>query len=169
MAFGAMVCEGTMFDWSSVYFEEVIKPPANLVRLGYIAAMLSMAGGRFAADGLIIRFGVVNVLKICGITIAAGLLTATLFSGLLNATIGFFLVGLGVSAVVPITYSMAGKSKTMLPGVAIATVSTIGFVGFLLGPPAIGFISHALNLRWSLGLISIFGIFIFLLAPRVKQ
>ncbi|KAA6310450.1 Inner membrane protein YbjJ, partial [termite gut metagenome] len=157
------------FDWSSVYFEEIIMPPKNLIRLGYIAAMFSMAGGRFVADRLIIHFGAVNVLKVCGMTIACGLLMATLFPYLVTATLGFFLVGIGVSAVVPITYSMAGKSKVMLPSVAIAAVSTIGFLGFLLGPPVIGFVGHTLNLRWSLGLIAIVGLFVTILAPQLER
>jgi MFS family permease len=169
MAFGSMLCEGTMFDWSSVYFEDVVKPPQALIRLGYIAAMLSMAGGRFVADGLITRFGVVNVLKVCGITMCSGLLLATLFPQLATATVGFLLVGLGVSAVVPITYSMAGKSKVMLPGVAIAAVSTIGFLGFLIGPPAIGFVAHALNLRWSLGMIAAVGLLVAVFAPQLRR
>ncbi len=168
MAFGSMVCEGTMFDWSSVYFEEVIAPSKSLVRLGYMAAMFSMAGGRFIADRLITRFGVNSILKVCGTLISCGLLLATIFPYLLTATLGFFLVGLGVSAIVPITYSLAGKSK-MLPGVAIAAVSTIGFLGFLLGPPIIGFVGHALSLRWSLGLISIMGMFIVALSSVRRE
>ena len=62
MAFGGMVCEGTMFDWSSIYFEKVIMPPKNLIRLGYVAAMFSMTMGRFTADRMITRFGVVTIL-----------------------------------------------------------------------------------------------------------
>ena len=169
MAFGTMICEGTMFDWSSVYFEQIINPPKNLIRLGYIAAMFGMTGGRFVADSFITRFGVVNILKTCGLTISTGLLISTIFPYLITATIGFLLVGIGVSAIVPITYSMAGKSKTMLPGIALAAVSTVGFLGFLIGPPIIGFIAHALNLRWSLSFIAIFGIFITALAPRLNK
>lgn len=168
MAFGSMVCEGTMFDWSAVYFEEVVGPPKNLIRLGYIASMCSMAGGRFAADRLITRFGVVNVLKASGLTIAAGLLLAVVFPVLPVATAGFLLVGLGVSSIVPICYSLAGKGSSMLPGVAIAMVSTIGFLGFLVGPPVIGFVGHSLGLRWALGGISLAGIAITVLAPFVK-
>ncbi len=168
MSFGGMVCEGTMFDWSSVYFEDVVRPPSALVRLGYIASMCSMALGRFAADRFITRFGPSNVLRVCGLVITAGLLVATGFPTLWPATAGFLLVGLGVSAIVPICYSLAGKSQKILPGVAIAMVSTIGFLGFLLGPPVIGFVAHALDLRWSLGLISVFGIFISVLAPMVR-
>ncbi|MCO4293974.1 MFS transporter [Solitalea sp. MAHUQ-68] len=169
IAFVSLVCEGTMFDWSSVYFEEVINPPQNLVRLGYIAAMFSMAGGRFAADSLITRFGVVNILKLSGTTVACGLLLSTVFPTLPTATIGFFLIGLGVSAIVPVTYSLAGRSKTMQPSVAIAIVSSIGFLGFLLGPPVIGFIAHATSLRWAIGSIAIIALLITILAPQLKK
>lgn len=168
IAFGSMVCEGTMFDWSGVYFEQVVEAPKNFIRLGYIASMCSMAVGRFAADRFIIRFGVVNILRFSGVTIAVGLLLSVLFPQIPMATAGFLLIGLGVSSIVPICYSLAGKSSSMLPGVAIAMVSTIGFLGFLLGPPVIGFVSHALNLRWSLGLITLVGIAIAVLAPFVK-
>ncbi|MHB9295872.1 putative Inner membrane protein YbjJ [Pillotina sp. SPG140] len=168
IAFGAMACEGTMFDWSSVYFEEVIHPAQHLIRLGYIASMVSMTGGRFIADWCIARCGVTLVLKVCGITIAGGLMLATLFPSLLPATAGFFFVGIGVSAVVPIAFSMAGKSKAMVPGIAIATVSSIGFLGFLLGPPLIGFIAHSTNLRVALGLIAIVGVAISFLAFRIE-
>lgn len=169
LAFGSMVCEGTMFDWSSVYFEDVVNPPKNLIRLGYIASMSSMALGRFTADRYITKYGEVKVLMVSGVIIAVGLLVATIFPTLTLATIGFLLVGLGVSSIVPISYSLAGKSKKMLPGVAIATVSSVGFFGFLLGPPVIGFIAHGLNLRWSLGLIAIVGIFITAVAPQLRR
>lgn len=169
IAFGNMVCEGTMFDWSGVYFEQVIQPPKEWVRLGYIACMCTMACGRFIADKLVIRFGVVPVIRTSGVVIASGLLMAVLFPHLVTATIGFLLVGFGISSTVPICYSLAGKSKVMLPGVALATVSTIGFLGFLLGPPVIGFIAQALNLRWAFAIIACIGIMTTLLAPALNR
>lgn len=169
MAFGSMVCEGTMFDWSGVYFEQVVHPPKDLVRLGYVACMCTMALGRFIADRLITRWGSVRVVRFCGLIITAGLLLSVLFPYITTATIGFLLVGFGISATVPICYSMAGRSKKMLPGVALATVSTIGFFGFLLGPPIIGFIAQALNLRWAFAMIACIGLIIALLAPALKE
>lgn len=169
MAFGSMVCEGTMFDWSGVYFEQVIQPPKELVRLGYVACMFTMALGRFVADKLITPWGAVRVVRICGLTITTGLLLVVLFPYIVVSTIGFLLVGFGISATVPICYSMAGRSKKMLPGVALATVSTIGFFGFLLGPPVIGFVAQALNLRWAFALIACIGLVISLLAPALKE
>lgn len=168
IAFGSMICEGAMFDWSSVYFEKVIQPEKELIRLGYIAYMFTMAGGRFTADWLITRFGVTRILQTSGIVIAVGLLLAVIFPTLSSATLGFLLVGIGTSSVVPMCYSMAGKSKVVHPGIAVTTVSSIGFLGFLIGPPIIGFIAQASSLRWSFALIAILGLTTTILARKIK-
>lgn len=157
IAFSCMVCEGTMFDWSGVYFQKVVAVPKGLTTLGYAAFMCTMAGGRFVGDRVVTRFGKQKVLQGSGIIIATGLLVAVIFPEIIPATIGFLLVGIGVSSVVPLVYSSAGKSKTMSPGVALTAVSTIGFIGFLLGPPIIGFIAQAFSLRWSFTLIAVLG------------
>lgn len=168
IAFGCMACEGVMYDWSGVYFQDVVRPPEHLVRLGYVAAMCTMTCGRFLADWLVTRYGAPRIIGLSGLLMASGLLVAVLFLSLPWATLGFLMVGFGVSSVVPICYSQAGKSVLMLPGVALATVSTIGFLGFLLGPPVIGFIAHALSLRWSFALVALMGIMTAILAPGLK-
>lgn len=168
IAFGSLVCEGTMFDWSGVYFEKVLKVPDALRTVGYIAFMSSMAFGRFVADWLVTKFGVKRMLQISGIIISSGLLTAVIFPYIVPATIGFLLVGLGVSSVVPITYGLAGKSTTMSPGAALAALSTVGFLGFLLGPPLIGFIAQTAGLRWSFTVIAIIGFTTTILATKIK-
>ena len=169
IVFGSLVCEGTMFDWSGVYFQKVVLVPDSLRTLGYIAFMSSMAGGRFVADWLVTKFGVKPMIQASGIIISAGLLTAVIFPYLIPATIGFLLVGIGVSSIVPLTYGIAGKSTTMSPGLALAALSTIGFFGFLLGPPLIGFIAQAAGLRWSFTVIAIIGLSTTLLATKIKM
>jgi MFS family permease len=67
-----------------------------------------------------------------------------------------------------LVYSAAGRSKVLSPGVALAAVSTIGYLGFLVGPPFIGFIAQAFNLRVSLGLIAVLGSVIVLIASTIK-
>ena len=168
IAFGSLVCEGTMFDWSGVYFQKVLQVPAALRTFGYIAFMCAMAGGRFIADWLVTLFGVKKMLQLSGAIIFMGLLTAVLFPFLLPATIGFLLVGIGVSSVVPLTFGLAGKSTTMAPSVALAALSTIGFLGFLLGPPLIGFIAQAAGLRWSFTVIAFIGLSTTILATKIK-
>jgi hypothetical protein len=74
IAFSCMACEGTMFDWSGVYFQKVVEAPKELTTLGYVAFMGTMAGGRFIGDRIVTRFGKQKVLQGSGIVIATGLL-----------------------------------------------------------------------------------------------
>lgn len=168
IAFCSMICEGAMFDWSGVYFQKVIHPPQGLVAIGYTAFMSTMASGRFLGDWLATKWGIKRILQLSGTLTATGLLTAILFPWLFPALLGFLLVGAGVSSVIPLVYSAAGRSKVLSPGVALAAVSTIGYLGFLFGPPFIGFIAQATNLRVSLGLIAILGSLIVLMASKTK-
>ena len=167
IAFSCMACEGTMFDWSGVYFKTVVKVPEAATTQGYVAFMCTMAIGRFTSDALLTKFGVKPVLRLNGIFIATGLMIAVLFPQIVPATIGFLLVGFGVSSVIPTVYGLAGKSKTMSPGIAIAAVSSISFLGFLMGPPLIGFIAQASSLQWSFALIALLGLGTTVLAGKV--
>jgi MFS family permease len=167
IAFGSMVCEGTMFDWSGVYFQKAVQAPTQWVTLGYLLFMGAMATGRFISDRFTTRFGIKSILQASGALIASGLLLSVLFPFIIPAGIGFLMVGLGVSSVIPLIYSAAGRSKTMNPGVALAAVSTIGFIGFLLGPPLIGSIAQMASLRWSFTLIACLGLLITVLAKKM--
>lgn len=168
IAFCSMICEGAMFDWSNVYFAQIILPPKALAGIGLAAFMSTMASGRFFGDWLATKWGIRRMLQFSGTLTAAGLLLAILFPRLFPALVGFLFVGAGVSSVVPLVYSAAGRSKVLSPGVALAAVSTIGYLGFLFGPPFIGFIAQASSLRVSLGLIAILGSVIALFASRIK-
>jgi MFS family permease len=168
IAFCSMICEGAMFDWSNVYFQRVILPPKALAGLGLTAFMSTMASGRFLGDWLTTKWGIRRILQISGTLTATGLVISIAFPWLIPATVGFLFVGAGVSSVVPLVYSAAGKSRVLSPGVALAAVSTIGYLGFLFGPPFIGFIAQAFNLRVSLGLIAILGSVIALFASKIK-
>ncbi|GAC1559092.1 MAG: MFS transporter [Mucilaginibacter sp.] len=168
IAFCSMICEGAMFDWSVIYFKKVIAAPIALQGAGFTAFMLTMAGGRFVADWFAHRFGLKRTLQVSGTLTTTGLLIAVVFPHFYTAMAGFLLVGTGVSSVVPMVYSAAGKSKTMSPGVALAAVSTIGFVGFLVGPPLIGFIAGLATLRASFVFIAIMGTSVVILSTRAK-
>lgn len=169
IGFGSMFCEGTMFDWSSVYFSTIIKLDESFVRMGYIASMGAMTFGRFVADKFVNRYQASTVLKYCGILITAGLLLATARPGLILSTFGFLLVGLGVSSIVPICYSAAGRLKTMSASIAITAVSSISFLGFMIGPPLIGLLSDITDLRIALLSASAFGILIIVLSEKYKS
>lgn len=168
IGFCSMASEGIMFDWSGVYFKDVIKVPGSLVILGYTSFMIMMASGRFFGDGLINRFGRKKVMQISGIMISSGLFTAVIFPFIVPSTIAFMVVGLGVSTIIPTLYSIAGKHPTIPTGEALTAVSSISFLGFLMGPPIIGYISELFGLRFSFAFIGIFGFMIALMVSRIK-
>jgi MFS family permease len=166
LAFCSLLSEGTMFDWSGVYFKKIVLAEKAWVGLGFAAFMSMMATGRFIADGFANRFGRGRTLQVSGLLTTSGLALAVIFPTLVMTSIGFMLVGLGVSSVVPLVYSAAGKSRTMPAGVALAAVSTVGFAGFLLGPPLIGLVAGATSLRVSFAIIAFMGLAVAALARR---
>lgn len=168
-AFASMSCEGTMFDWSGVYFQSVFNAPENFIRLGYISFMCTMALGRFTADRFVNRFGPCAVIRVSGLIMFTGLILSVALPSLLFATTGFLLIGAGTSSVVPLCYSMAGRSKAMQASVALAAVSAIGFFGFLIGPPVIGFIAQYFGLRASFSLIAFIALSAVFIAPYLKE
>ncbi len=168
IGFGCMASEGIMFDWSGIYFKDVVKAPGPLIILGYTSFMIMMASGRFLGDGLILRFGRKKVIQTSGLLISTGLFTAVAFPYLIPSTLGFMLVGLGVSTIVPTLYSLAGKNPTVPPGEALTIVSSVSFLGFLMGPPVIGYIAELMGLRFSFAFIGVFGVLIALMVSRIK-
>jgi MFS family permease len=168
IGFCCMASEGIMFDWSGVYFKDIVKAPGALVILGYTSFMISMASGRFLSDILVRKYGAKNILIVSGITISLGLYTAVIFPFLIPSTIAFMMVGFGVSNVIPIIYSAAGRNTTIPTGEALTIVTGISFLGFLIGPPVIGHIAELTSLRYSFGFIGVFGVFISVLAYYLK-
>jgi MFS family permease len=168
IGFCSMASEGAMFDWSGIYFKDVVKAPASLVVLGYTSFMIMMATGRFLADYVISRIGRQKLLRIAGVMVSTGLFISVLFPYLVTCTIAFMLVGLGVSSIVPTVYSTAGKHTKVPPGIALATVSSVSFLGFLMGPPLIGYISELAGLRYSFAVIGVFGLGVTFLVSRIK-
>jgi MFS family permease len=168
IGFCSMASEGAMFDWSGVYFKQVVHAPAALTVLGYTSFMVMMATGRFMGDKLIAKHGRKKMLQVSGILISTGLFISVLFPYLATATLGFLIVGLGVSSIVPMVYSTAGKIPGIAPGMALASVSSISFLGFLMGPPLIGYIAEISSLRYSFALIGLLGFTIALLVSKLK-
>ena len=164
-----MICEGAMADWSGIYFKKVVRVSPSSVGLGYAAFTCTMAFGRFLADGLVTRIGMKKVLQGSGLLVALGLFLAVCLPTLPMAVLGMLLVGVGTSSVVPLIMSTAGKSKVVSAGIALASISTVSFMGLLFGPPLIGFIAGVTNLRVSFLFLSLMGILIAGMATRMKS
>ena len=163
-----MLSEGIMFDWSGVYFKDVVKAPGPLVVLGYTSFMIMMALGRFVGDYIIRKFGRKRVLQISGCLISVGLYLSVLFPYIIPSALAFMLVGLGVSTVVPTIYSVAGRTPNVAPSIALTAVSSVSFLGFMIGPPVIGYIAHATSLKISFAIVGAFGFIISILVTRIK-
>ena len=169
ICFCVAMSEGAMADWSSLYYRQVIHELNSISTTGYTAFAMCMAAGRLMGDKLVQSFKHSTVLKMNGMLIVLGMLLSLSFSFPSTVMMGFALVGFGVSSVIPIVYMLAAKTKDMAPSVALAAVSSVGFTGFLVGPPAIGFIAHEIGLRSALVVVVMLGIMITLLSSRVKQ
>ena len=168
IGFCSMATEGAMFDWSGVYFHEIVKAPEQWTALGYASFMIMMATGRFLGDAVIGRIGRKRTLQISGLLMFCGMMTAVTFPQLTLCTLGFMLVGLGVACNIPSVYSVAGTHPTISSGIALAMVSSVSYLGFLMGPPLIGYIAEAFSLRHSFGLYACFGLLMLTLASRLS-
>lgn len=156
LIFFAAICEGAMFDWSGIYFKEVVKE--DVFTFGYLLFMICMAISRFFLDRIIDRLGMPKMYVFSAVLIAIGILIAIIYPDFWTALIGFCLVGVGVSAIFPITYMLAGQSKKYSPGMAISIIGTYSIVGTFIGPPLIGYLAHAFGLQNAFFLILFCGL-----------
>lgn len=168
IAFFAMATEGAMFDWSGVYFKEIVMAPHSLIVLGYASFMVMMATGRFLGDFVIAKIGRKRTMQLSGLIIFSGMALAVLFPYIATATIGFMMVGLGTATNIPSVFSVAGKNEKVSAGIALAMVSSVSYFGFLMGPPLIGYISQLSSLRYSYAVVGCFGLLISFLVTKIK-
>jgi MFS family permease len=169
ICFASMACEGTMYDWSGIFMEKAVHASKGVATIGYAVYMVAMTLGRFTGDKMANSIGVKPMLKYSGLLILVGLLLAASLPYTVTTALGFVMTGFGVSCVVPMVFSMAGKVKGMSGGPAIAGVSTVGYFGFLIVPPMVGFIAEQFNLRWSFGVIALLGLLITFLVSKFKE
>lgn len=169
ITFACMACENTMYDWSSIYFEKVVLTPKQTATSAFVFYMVAMTAGRFVGDWLVPRIGIKKMLKYSGILIGSGLFLAVIFPNIIVAGLGFVLTGLGVACIVPLVFSLAGRSKKISSAAAIASISSIGYLGFLIVPPFVGFVAQALGLRVSFGIIGLLGLLIVFLVSKIQE
>jgi fucose permease len=169
IAFCALVGEGAMADWSAVYLGNTLNTSPAYAAAGYAVFAAAMVAGRFAGDWATARLKPVRVIRYGGALVAVGLSAGLLIGQPWSALIGFACVGIGLSCSFPVLLSVAGQSTTLAPGVAIAAVATLGYTGFLAGPPVIGFVAELTGLRVGLGVVAVLGIAMVLMAGLVQR
>lgn len=146
LCLAAFLTEGAVLDWSAVFLSSVRAVAADHAGLGYAAFSLTMTLGRFMGDRVVRRLGPVRVLALGACCAAAGIGVVALVPDWQMALVGFALVGLGSSNIVPVLFTAAGRQADMPPAAALPAVATLGYAGILAGPAVIGFVAQGFGL-----------------------
>ena len=152
-AFFTLLAEGAAADWSAVYLRGSLGSTAAFAALGYTAFSLAMVASRLAGDRLDETIGPAALAGGGGVVSAVGLAAALAIGTTPAALVGFAAMGAGLGVMVPVIFRTAGTTPGVTPGIGIAAVSTIGFLGFLAGPPAIGIAADVIGLRAALAVV----------------
>jgi MFS family permease len=155
IAFCMLVSEGAMADWTGVYLVQEMRASPGFAASGFAIFSAAMALCRFFGDSITARFGYVRTVRLASLLGAAGLIAALLAPSAEWALPGFAATGAGFSVIIPIVFAAGGRLENVSPGTGIATVTGLGYVGFLIGPPLIGFLSEWQTLRLALGVLVI--------------
>jgi MFS family permease len=152
IAFAGLLAEGATGDWSGVYLNETLGTGEGAATIAFIGFSVTMTLGRIVGDRLTARLGAVQLTRAAGLLGGIGI-AATLLSGSpAVAVVGFACLGAGLSTVIPTVFRAAGTTGTSASA-GIAAVSTVGYMGFLVGPPTIGFLADATSLPLALSLL----------------
>jgi len=153
-SFAALVCEGAAADWSAVYLRNDLGSSPGLSGAGFVAFSITMTIGRLAGDRLTDRWGRGRTLGILAAVGCLGMSGGLLVAQPVAAVVGFALLGLGLSCMVPVLFSAAGDGPAS-SGPSIAAVSTCGYVGFIAGPALIGGLAELSSLPVALWLLPV--------------
>jgi MFS family permease len=152
----AALSEGAAGDWGGVLARDAFGASPFISTLPYIVYTLAMVIGRLSGDFLAHRFGASQIIAVGGILSSFSLALGLIVGGIPALMISWFLLGIGLSVVIPLMFSAAGTlASTQYQGVvsppqAIARVSGVSYFGFVIGPPVIGFLAELVQLRWAL-------------------
>jgi len=153
LAFAGMTAEGAMYDWSVLYLKQEVHMTQDHAAMGYAAFSGAMAVMRFTGDALRMRVAERTILRIGGMTTAFAMAAVLITGNPWVAIAGYALVGAGLAQVVPILYNAATRVPGNSRAAAIASISSIGYAGFMIGPPLIGGIAQAVSLTAALSFV----------------
>ena len=169
VAFCASLGEGGMADWSAIFLVLITSATEAKAALGYTVFSIAMVGMRLMGDRVTRRFGEVTAARMAGTTAAIGVLCAVIFGTYTMSLVGFALMGVGYAVIMPIAFTRAANDPDIAPGAAIASVSTLGYGGLLLGPPLIGFVAEATSIRFAFLILAVLAGLIVILAEAVSK
>ena len=164
-----MLAEGVMYNWSVLYVNQELHAPQERAALAYVAFAGATAIMRFVGDSVRARVSERTMLVAGPALSAVAMLLVLLVARPWFAMVGFALVGVGLATVVPILYNAATRVPGVSRAAAIASVSSIGYVGFMIGPPIIGGIAHATTLTFAMGTLIVAALILIVGARRIPS
>jgi len=153
--FFGLFAEAAAADWSAVYLRTVAHAGPAVAAWGYAAFSLAMAVARLLGDRLVERLGAARLVRVAALTGAAGLTLGLLVPVTPVVIVAFAVLGLGMATVVPLTFSAAGRTPGHDPGTSVAAVATVGYGGWMIAPPVIGFVAQGTSLTVALALVAV--------------
>lgn len=154
LCFVSFMAEGSMLDWSAVFLRDFRGFAASSAGVGYACFSIAMALGRLTGDRLVQRIGTVWTVRAGAALAATGFALVACVPWAPASLLGFVLIGLGASNIVPVMFSAAGRLPGTSPAVALATVTMLGYVGLLSGPALIGFLSKISSLPTAMAAVA---------------
>jgi MFS family permease len=169
LAFCASVTEGAMYDWSALYIHEDLGASEGTGAIAFAVFSLAVLIGRFGGDRAVVRLGSVGVVRmgsaLAGAGVLAGLAVGTVPAGM----VGFAALGLGVSVLTPLFYSIAGSRPDVPSAQGVAAVATCGMLGLLAGPPLLGNLADVTSLRFALAVVAVPCTVMFVMAVHARS
>lgn len=169
IAFCSSMGEGAMVDWSALFLVETAQVSAADAALGYTVFSIAMVITRLTGDQVTRVLGPTTTARLAGVIATAGTCCAVFVGTYAWTLTGFALMGVGYAVIMPLAFSRAANDPHLPPGTVIASVSTLGYGGLLLGPPVIGFIAHATDLRTGFAVLAVLAALIIVLANAVRR
>lgn len=163
------VGEGAMNSWSALYLNQHLHTSEDIAALGYATFSLAMLTGRFSGDRFVTAWGAAKLIRRSCTVAAIGLGLATLIDQPWSMLVGFVFVGLGLAVVYPLVFSAAGNHPTLPRGQAVAGTATVGYTGFLAGPPILGWVAQGTSMRSIMVIVTILCAVAAILAPAVGK
>jgi MFS family permease len=167
LCFLALMAEGSIIDWSAILLTQRFGIDAGMAALGYGLFSAGMAVTRLLGDGWRKRFGAVRLVTVSGAVTAIAMAISLAMPDPVMSIIALGIAGLGLGNVAPVLFAGGGRLEPDAPGRGIAAVTTLGYAGFLAGPPLIGFTAEVTGLTLALGLTALAAAIIALTARAV--
>ncbi|MFG5410409.1 MFS transporter [Piscinibacter sakaiensis] len=167
LAFAGLTAEGVLYNWSVLYMKQELGQPQAVAGLAFAVFSGAMAGARFAGDALRARVPDARLLAFGALLSALSMAVVLPLAHPVVALVGFAGVGIGLALVAPILYGAATRVPGVSRAAGIAAVTSVGYAGFLVGPPLVGALAQAVSLGAAMGLVVLASLLLALGARRI--